>query len=152
MNLIFSTGQCEKALNKAELNKFKKIMRRAIEIINPTVSGKISLSFASKKQMRKIKKDFWGIDTESDVVTFLYNEPMKEISADIIICPQVAKERSPEFGTSYFYELVLYAVHGLLHLCGFDDQRKEDSLKMRKAENKIMKILDNEFKIQKRKK
>jgi len=152
MSLIFSTERCEKALKKTELKKFKKIIRHAVKIINPDLSGKISLSFAKKNQIRKIKKDFWGINRESDVVTFSYNEPMNEISADIIICPQVARERSPEFGTNYFYELILYAVHGLLHLSGFDDMKERERLKMKREEKKIMKILDDKFKIQKQQK
>lgn len=143
--MIFSMGRCTKALNLSKFILFKKIIRKATQEINPQLEGNIALSFATKSEIKKIKKKFFGINRETDVIAFNYVKDFCGISAEIIICPQVAKERAAEFGQDYFSELILYAVHGLLHIAGFDDQTKSSSAVMRKMENKIISILDKEF-------
>jgi len=138
-------GRCVKALSLSELGLFKKILRRAVEEINPVVQGNIAINFATKLEIKRLKKQFYGINRETDVLAFNYGTHVSDPAAEIIICPCVAKERAPEFGQDYFSELALYAIHGILHLAGFDDDTKKASRIMRKMERQVMNKLSKEF-------
>ena len=62
--------------------------------------------------------------------------------AEIFICPQVAREYARQLGTTASHELLLYAVHGLLHLAGEDDLDEASRRSMRAAESRVMSALE----------
>ena len=57
---------------------------------------------------------------------------------DIVISIVKVEEQSKEFGHSFNRELIFLAVHGLLHLLGYDHEDKEDEEKMRSKEKDIL--------------
>ncbi len=57
---------------------------------------------------------------------------------DIIISTDAAIQNAKAFKTSINYEIVLYVIHGILHLLGFDDHKEEDIKKMRKREKFLL--------------
>jgi len=57
---------------------------------------------------------------------------------EIYVCVDVAMEMGAKLGTGTAYELVLYCVHGMLHLAGLDDHEAADKACMRAAETRIM--------------
>ena len=60
----------------------------------------------------------------------------------IMICTDRAKEQAEEFGHSFGRELYYLAVHGMLHLFGYDHMNDEDKAEMRALEEEILKKLD----------
>jgi probable rRNA maturation factor len=58
-----------------------------------------------------------------------------------MVCPEVAYRYSSEKQLVYLDELVLYMIHGLLHLCGYDDIDPQDRKVMRKKERYHMDYL-----------
>jgi len=62
---------------------------------------------------------------------------------DIIISTDAVIHNSRLFKTTYAYELVLYIAHGILHLLGFDDQKKKSIKQMRRKEKKVMTLVAN---------
>ena len=63
---------------------------------------------------------------------------------DICICSKVVKKQAKQFGNTFEREFVYMAVHGLLHLLGFDHMLEEDKSHMREMEEKIMKKINLE--------
>ena len=84
--------------------------------------------------MRAINKKYLGHDYVTDVLTF----DLGEAGGEIIICPQVACANAKAHRTSPSKEMVLYVIHGILHLAGFDDHRPRDILQMRRMEGKLL--------------
>ena len=84
-------------------------------------------------------------DTE---VAHLQEDEAEECVAEVYVCPDVAVEYSAKFGTTPSRELVLYLVHGMLHLAGEDDLEEEARLSMRKAENRVMTALAERFSLE----
>lgn len=84
--------------------------------------------------MRTLNKKYLGHDYVTDVLTFDLGLGFGEI----VICPQVAVVNAKAHATSTENELVLYAIHGLLHLAGFDDHAPVDIAAMRKMEAKLL--------------
>jgi probable rRNA maturation factor len=81
--------------------------------------------------MRQVHADFLGDPTETDVITFSYGE--------VLVCPAVALERAAEFGHGLEQELLLYCLHGLLHLTGLDDTTRAKAKVMEKAQTELLK-------------
>ena len=87
----------------------------------------------NNEEIHKINKEYRGIDRPTDVISFAL-EDYKDIKyendyrvlGDIYISIDKVKEQAKEYGHSEKRELAFLAVHGLLHLLGYDHMEKED--------------------------
>src|SRR5437660_12213019 len=59
-------------------------------------------------------------------------------SGEIVICIPEARRRAAEHGTRVRNELLLYALHGMLHLCGMDDRTQKGFERMHRMEDRIL--------------
>lgn len=91
----------------------------------------VCISFVSEGIMAKIHQDFLNIEGPTDVITFPYGE--------ILICPAVAAENAARYRVSVDQEVVLYSIHGLLHLNGYDDISAEAARRMRSKQANLLK-------------
>jgi probable rRNA maturation factor len=71
------------------------------------------------------------------------NTPGYNILGDIFVCPHVAIEYSKSHNLNPYHEVTLYITHGLLHLLGYDDLDDISETKMREAEQRHLKLLEN---------
>jgi len=94
----------------------------------------ISIVLVSPKRMRGINKKYLNHDYVTDVLSF----DLGDEAGEIVICPQVASVNARHHQTSTQHEIMLYVVHGILHLAGFDDKSETDKKIMRKMESKIL--------------
>jgi probable rRNA maturation factor len=90
----------------------------------------ISFVLVDRATMARVHGDFLGDPTETDVITFPYGE--------ILICPAVAREQGALHGFEVEREVLLYGLHGLLHLAGYDDTNAAASRKMVRAQNQLI--------------
>ena len=97
----------------------------------------ISIVFVGPLRMRHINKKYLNHDYETDVITFDLDQ-----GAEIIICPKIASTQAKLFNQRLSDELLLYVVHGLLHLAGFDDHDPKDIKTMRLMETKLINKLN----------
>ena len=87
--------------------------------------------------MARVHGEFLGDDSPTDVITFPYGE--------ILICPVVAREQATLRNLKVEDEVLLYGLHGLLHLAGHDDQSPALAARMEKAQTKLLaQVLKNE--------
>lgn len=113
----------------------------------------ISISSASKEKIRKINKEYRGIDRATDVLSFPIFEReeieniskqdkekmLKEIElGDIILCLDVVKEQSIEYNTGILRETLYMITHGVCHLVGYDHIDDDERHEMRSIEEKIL--------------
>jgi len=81
--------------------------------------------------MAQVHASFLDDPTETDVITFPYGE--------ILICPAVAREQAPGYGLEVDNEVLLYALHGLLHLVGYEDETAAEAKQMARAQMRLLK-------------
>jgi probable rRNA maturation factor len=83
----------------------------------------------------------------TDVITFDYHDPAAPgtLAGEIFICVDEAIAQARRFRTAWQTELVRYIVHGILHLCGFDDQKSDDRKRMKREEDRLLKALGAQF-------
>lgn len=91
----------------------------------------IQFVLIDRAAMSRVHADFLGDPTETDVITFPYGE--------ILVCPAVAREQARGFGLEVQQEVLLYALHGLLHLAGFDDTTPKAAREMAQAQERLLK-------------
>ena len=95
-----------------------------------------SIIFVEDEEIHALNRDYRGVDRITDVISFafedtgeiLYNEI--RMLGDIYICIPQMKRQAESYGHSEKRELSFLAVHGLLHLLGYDHMNEEDEKEM----------------------
>ena len=103
-----------------------------------TQDAELSVTFVDKEEIQQINKIYRDKDKVTDVISFALEEDEPEITGleiprvlgDIIICTDVAQEQATTYGHSFERELGFLALHGFLHLLGYDHMNEEDEKKM----------------------
>lgn len=104
--------------------------------------GVVNFIFCSDDYLLEINKKHLNHDTYTDIITFDTSSEGKEISADIFISIERVEENAKNFKVSFLNELHRVMIHGILHLCGYDDSTEKEKLEMRKQENYYLKKLE----------
>ncbi len=89
----------------------------------------IGIVLVDRATIVRVHSDFLDDPTETDVITF---------PTAIIVCPAVARARAAEFGLGVQEEILLYALHGILHLTGYDDTTPALAKEMARAQMKLL--------------
>jgi probable rRNA maturation factor len=106
------------------------------------VEAKISLAFVDNPTIHDINKRFLKHDEPTDVITFpMSGDGAKKLEGELVIGVEIAQEQAKERGHAVETELCLYVIHGLLHLCGYDDVKPKDAAQMRLKERQYLKAL-----------
>ncbi len=106
--------------------------------------GQWVIHIVNDHRMIQYHRKAMGIGTTTDVLTFNYtDESMQKHSLDLetIICVDEARRQALERSHPLEYELLLYAIHSLLHCLGYDDQTGRDALRMHRREDALLKQL-----------
>jgi probable rRNA maturation factor len=69
------------------------------------------------------------------------------LHGELFICVDDAIFQAKQFNTNWQSEMVRYVVHGVLHLLGYDDLQPELKRKMKRAENRLVRLLEKKFPI-----
>lgn len=119
-------------------SKIKKLILRIIKKERVKESGWINICFVDNACIKKFNAKFLKTNSATDVLAFNLGESKKIILADIMISADKAIKQARSFKTSADYELLLYVVHGILHILGFGDRTKTQINIMRKKENEYV--------------
>ena len=100
----------------------------------------LSVALVGDTRMARLHQQFMGVGGPTDVLTFPLDEDERGrvLSGEVVVCVPEAARRARELGTSVERELLLYALHGLLHLCGYDDRTAAGYRRMHRTEDKIL--------------
>ncbi len=100
--------------------------------------GELNFVLCSDAYLLEINKEYLDHDTYTDIVTFDSSEQEDVIAGDIFISVERTTENAAKFAVSERDELHRVIIHGVLHLCGFHDKKKEDKELMTKKENEYL--------------
>lgn len=99
----------------------------------------LNLAVVDDEQMSELHGQYLGIAGTTDVLTFdLRDDPDQPVEGDIVVCMDEARRQAGDRGHDTRLELLLYTVHGLLHLLGEDDHDPADYEKMHKREDDLL--------------
>ena len=144
-------------------HKYKKIIKKiydkAFEMTENQVDGiEVTISFVDGQTIQKYNKQHRDVDRETDVLSFPmlnihYSQKVKDFAGeimpdgslylgDVVICKKVAKRQAKEYGHKTKREVAFLALHGLLHLLGYDHIEKDDEKVMMTKSEEILSACD----------
>ncbi|HEX3147183.1 MAG TPA: rRNA maturation RNase YbeY [Gemmataceae bacterium] len=115
---------------------------RAVLAGEGVTEAKIVLAFVDDATIAGLNKRFLEHEGPTDVITFPYSGKAKKLEGEVVIGVEVATREAAERGHDVNMELCLYVIHGILHLCGYDDRSKKDAAEMRVKERVYLRQLN----------
>jgi len=116
---------------KLFLTGVAKKNRRPIDSLN--------IIFCSDAYLLEINRSYLQHDYYTDIITFdLSPSANDSITAELYISVDTVKDNARDLGVPFYRELHRVVFHGLLHLLGYKDKKKQDQLLMRDMEEKLL--------------
>ena len=119
------------------------MLRRKLPAAHIMISSplrELSLALVGDARMSQLQKQFMGIPGPTDVLTFPLELDARgrTLSGEVVVCVPEARRQARARGTDAGREVLLYALHGLLHLSGFDDRTAAGFRRMHATEDRIL--------------
>ncbi len=113
-------------------------MRRAVSHLR-LVGASISIAVVGDGRMTELHEAYRGESGTTDVLTFDLREGESQaLEGEIVICLDEAARQARQRGHEIRTEVLLYALHGLLHLVGYDDRDSGSSQAMHRKEDEVL--------------
>ena len=140
-------------------HKYRKIIRntfeKALEVTdNNEERIVVTVAFAKKNRIKELNNLYRKVDRETDVLSFpmldiVYPQSVKDFKeeyapdgslylGDIVICPKIAKKQAKQYGHSKKREIGFLALHGFLHILGYDHIESEDEKVMMETSESVL--------------
>ena len=112
-------------------------------------TGELSIVFVTDSRIKSLNKKYLNEDHPTDVLSFPtktfggdnFGISSKKFLGEIVVSTDTAVKNAGIYHTTPHREILLYVVHGILHLLGYDDQRDSDIRKIRRKEQILMNLI-----------
>lgn len=140
-------------VSQEKINEIDELLQYAADFLKLPEDTEMSVTFMDNAAIQVINRDYRDKDQPTDVISFALEEETEEelpiifddeIPAmprnlgDIMISVERAKEQASEYGHSYDRELGFLALHGFLHINGYDHMTPEDEKEMFGLQKEIL--------------
>jgi probable rRNA maturation factor len=110
----------------------RRTLRRAVRAVlddEGVAEAEISLAIVDDREIRELHKEYLGEDEPTDVLSFVFERSAGRLDGEVIASADTARREAARHGNSAADELLLYVIHGTLHLVGYrDDTRRERTI------------------------
>ena len=124
---------------KIKDNKIKQVVEEVLG--KKSSSAKLSIAFVDNNEIKKLNKKYFDSDDVTDVIAFPLNNHNNSLNGEIVVSVETAVDTADKENVDVEGEIILYVVHGLLHLLGYSDVDRDDAVIMHEKESKILKAL-----------
>ena len=113
----------------------------------------LGIALVSSREMAAVNQSYLQHEGSTDVITFdhvalpaIKGSLPRQLHGELFICVEEAMRYAKEFRTTWQLEVVRYVVHGVLHLCGYDDLQAKLRREMKREEVRLLEkeLLDKE--------
>lgn len=131
-------------LDAGEVASLRSTLTQAAALIErdqPWTFGEVAVLLVSLGRITELHQQFFNDPSPTDIITFPYADPgdgASKIDGDIAICVEVVREHAEEANVEFGRELAFVAVHGLLHLAGWDDATDAERAAMHARQDAIL--------------
>jgi len=125
-----------------------KAMNVVAELEGLSPQTEVDITIVDDAAIHELNRTYRGIDRPTDVLSFALDEGEEEpevdddeiehLLGDVIISAPTAVRQGEEYGHGLEREMTYLAVHGMLHLLGYDHMEEKDKLIMRKREEEVL--------------
>lgn len=113
---------------------------RLIEAAGVDVA-ELGVAVVDDEAMAELHRRHMGIDGPTDVLTFDLSDRPGEVVGDVAICLDEARRQAAERGHAVELEVLLYALHAVLHLTGYDDVDEASAAAMHAREDELLRAV-----------
>jgi probable rRNA maturation factor len=96
--------------------------------------AEVSLAIVDDATIHALNRQYLSHDEPTDVLSFLLEREAGRLEGEIVVSRETAAKSAPAYGWRAEDELLLYVIHGALHLVGFDDNTPDAAAEMRRRE------------------
>jgi probable rRNA maturation factor len=131
----------------ANLQKYYRIkssnIKRAVKEVlrKEGRDARLSIVLVDNSRIKELNKQYFNSDEVTDVISFPLSNNKNSLSGEVIVSVETAVDTAGKRNISVEGEIVLYILHGILHLLGYDDGNEGDARVMHEEESKILKTL-----------
>ncbi|MDE0827082.1 MAG: rRNA maturation RNase YbeY [Akkermansiaceae bacterium] len=118
-------------LESAGLASLKLIGQRKLALT--VIPREVSVSLLDDVMIGEVHGQYMDDPSPTDVITFPYGE-----SGEVLISVETAAEHAKEYAVGWEREVTLYLVHGILHLCGYEDADEEGRQRMGELQEALL--------------
>ena len=136
--------------------KMAKLLTGAMDIVAKrqklAAQTEVDITIVTAEEIHALNKQYRNVDRPTDVLSFALDEGEEEpaildsgavhLLGDIIISAPQAVAQGEEYGHGLEREMTYLAVHGILHLLGYDHMEEKDKVIMRKEEEAVLREMD----------
>lgn len=148
MSVLISNLQEEVPLDGDLEALVERVVRSVLEQEGCREGAEVSLVFTDDSYIRVLNRNYRGVDSPTDVLSFALDEgePMpdageEDLLGDVVISLQAALRQGEEYGHGIRREVAYLTAHGVLHLLGYDHQDEESRTVMREKEEAALAAL-----------
>lgn len=148
MKVLVNQEQDQVPLTEEQLAALKGAVLRCLEQAGLDDPLEVSVTLVDNPSIKALNRQYRDLDEPTDVLSFPLETPqsIKSLQArgellllgDIVISVEKCQQQARTFGHSLRRELAYLAVHGALHLLGYDDQDKPGAQEMARLGEQVM--------------
>lgn len=152
MEISISDNQRDVVLPSGMEEMLGKLLISVLLLERAGEDTEVSLAFVDDGEIRRLNRIYRGYDEKTDVLSFSLREASPDEPAvldgedcllgDLVISLETARRQAEEYGHSLEREVCFLAVHGILHLLGYDHEAAGEKQRMRKREEEILGSFD----------
>ncbi|HPZ82042.1 MAG TPA: rRNA maturation RNase YbeY [Thermogutta sp.] len=128
-----------KQVKSCKINR--NLIRKAVRVVLQQAgieTAEISIAIVDDATIAQLHGQYLGDPTPTDVLSFVLEEGDHHLEGEIVASAETAAAWAKRLAWPCENELLLYIVHGTLHLVGFDDQTPVARRKMRREEKAVL--------------
>lgn len=137
--------QVEIANQQRLLTVDRRLLRRAVEMVlrgEGLAEAHVGLAIVDDPTIRQLNREYLKHDWATDVLSFVLERSDSRLEGEVIVGAETAERAAPEYGWTSAEELLLYVVHGALHLAGYTDKTAKSRAEMRVRERHYLEQLN----------
>ena len=115
----------------------RRLLRRAVRTVltgEGIADVEISLAIVDDPTIRELHRRYLGHDDPTDVISFVLQRTDDRLEGEVIVSADTARTTAPRYHWTPAEELLLYVIHGTLHLAGYRDDTRRARAAMRARE------------------
>lgn len=141
MELYIDNRQDKHIITEEMKELIEAVILESLKVEGIGSNYEVSLSFVTDEEIRQLNRDYRGLDSSTDVLSFPMEDEFEmgiPMLGDIIISLDTAYRQAKEYKHSTKREIAYLVCHSMFHLLGYDHLEQEDKEEMRMKEKEVM--------------
>lgn len=137
-------------LTTSQIELVESILQHAAQLEEVEEPSELSVTYLTNAEIHEVNREWRGKDAPTDVISFAFDEMGDDemdfmldedephLLGDLVISVERCQEQAADYGHSFERELGFLAIHGFLHLLGYDHMTPEEEAEMTARQEEVL--------------